>query len=518
MPVSYKDDAKMLKAKQYWRENPVEAVKDWFKATPDDYQGAIINETFVGGEDRTVGKSAHGVGKTTTLSWAGWLFLILNERSRLVATAPTFPQLHDVLWPEYAKWQLEMPDALADQWEISGNHIRHKDKKLSKSWFAVSRTSNKAANLQGFHGTDIMVQCDEMSAIPSEVFEVIEGILSSAGEKGLTAKLLGMGNPNFNAGELYQAFYKNRELYNRFTISGDKGIFSLLDLPDEQGVYHKDHGKVYFSERVTQKYRDTMMKKFGESGGVYDVRVRGLFPREEDAAIIPLAWAERAAQSVELPRFDKIADPVTIVMDVSRGGSAETVMSAFRKGHEVRKKFWSKTSTEQCVDHLVDEFKYWKEQNIAVARIVVDEPGVGGGVVDTGKRRGLPITPYHGGETMKKDKDPEDDMRMFANRRARDYWTVRRKMELGQISILDDEDTINQLASVHYDYNERDRIQVESKRKHRDRLGEDAHLDRADVIVMGTAPWYSFNSANAFIAEEDVSFGEDRPTAEMDLF
>src|SRR5690242_7363278 len=88
---------------KYWRENPVEAVKDWFDTTPDDYQGDILNAIFQEDVDRLVAKSAHGVGKSTTLSWAGWIYLNCYDFSRVVATAPTFAQLHDVLWPEYAK-------------------------------------------------------------------------------------------------------------------------------------------------------------------------------------------------------------------------------------------------------------------------------------------------------------------------------------------------------------------------------------------------------------------------------
>lgn len=505
---------KEQKAFAYWRANPVEAVKDLFKFTPDDTQAAVIHDTFVGEEDRTAMKSAHGVGKTATLAICGWLFLNLYERSRLVATAPTFPQLHDILWPEYAKWHFQMPEKMRNQWDISGNHIRHKE--FPKIWFGVSRTSNKPTNLQGFHGTDLMIQGDEASGIPQDVFEVIEGALSEAGEIGKTAKLLLAGNPNFNAGEFFAAFNKNKKLYNRYTISGDPAIHEILGTKRD-GDYHKEHGRVFYSKRVTKKYYDTMASKYGIDGGVFDVRVRGMFPREEDAAVIPLAWAQRATGR-EAPKFDKVADGVRIVMDVSRGGGNETVMSTFRRNVEIRKKTQAKTTTSQCVDLLVDEFKYWKELGIHVDQVIIDEPGVGGGVVDEARRAELPVTPYHGGEGLKKGIDPDDEIRMFQNRRARDWWKARRMFETNQIIIMDDDDTVNQLASVHFFYNERDKIQVESKEKMKDRLGEDASPDRADTIVMGVAPWYSFNTSNVAVQEADIYYGEDRPQADLDLF
>lgn len=502
----WKMSDRLERALKHWKENPVEAVKDWFKVTPDDWQGDALNAVFRD-KDRFAGKSGHGVGKTTFLSWAGWIFLNVFPQSRIVSTAPTFAQLHDVLWPEYAKWHVHMPEGLKAQWDISGGHIRNKA--YPKTWFAVARTSNKSANLQGFHGTDIMVQGDEASAIPPDVFEVIEGIMSEAGENGKTAKLLLTGNPNFTAGEFYDAFHKNKELYTRFTISGDPNILSLID--------GKDEGLVYISRRVTQKYRDTMEKKYGLDGAVYDVRVRGLFPRFDDAAIIPLAWAE-AAVGVPLPQFDPVADPFTIVMDVARQGADETVLALFRGGHLISMRVWAKTSTVQCEDIVIEAIRSIRASGCTVERVIIDEPGVGGGVVDGLRRRDVVVTPYNGGETMKADRDPAEDVRMFANRRSRDYWHARRGFEQGAIHIVDDDVLVNQLASVQYGYNEKEKILVESKNKMRDRLGDDASPDRADAVVMGFAPWYSFRQTNIAVTEDDIIEGEDRPEAEMELW
>lgn len=493
--------------------NPVEAVKDWFKVTPDDYQGDIINDLFLDGTERLVAKSGHGAGKSATLAWAGWLFLNFYPLSRLVATAPTFAQLNDVLWPEYARWHVSMPDALKNQWYITGNHIRHKAN--PKVHFGIARTSNRPENMQGFHGSHIMVQCDEGSGVAPEVFEVIEGALSEAGQDHKVAKLIMMGNPNFTGGEFYNAFHKNKGLYSRFTLSGDPLL--LEDLGIAQGEDHSEHGNVYFAGRISEKYRTNMLAKYGE-GGVYDVRVRGLFPLMDDTAVIPLQWIEQATL-IDHQQMDMVAHPVTIVMDVARFGGDETTLGVYRLGQPVKDiKAWPKTSTEQCVDILLDEKYYWDQVGVSVQRVIIDEPGVGGGVVDSARRRHLPITPYNGGETMKINRDPDEDIRMFANRRSRDWWRARRAFELGQIHLgacSENEELINQLASVKYDYNEREKIVIESKRKMRDRLGDDASPDRADNLIMGIAPWYSFKDTNVIVSEADITFGRDRPEPEL---
>ena len=504
------------KAFRFWQANPVEAVKDWFNVVPDDYQGDIINEMFLDGTERLVAKSGHGAGKSATLAWVGWLFLNFYPLSRLVATAPTFAQLNDVLWPEYARWHVNMASGLKDQWYITGNHIRHKAN--PKVHFGIARTSNRPENMQGFHGTHIMVQCDEGSGVAPPVFEVIEGALSEAGSDHKVAKLIMMGNPNFTGGEFYNAFYKNKALYSRFTLSGDPNL--LEDLMIKQGGDHSEHGRTYFAPRISDKYRETMLAKYGP-GGVYDVRVRGVFPLMDDTAVIPLQWIEEACL-IEPPASDDTAHPVTLVMDVARFGGDETTLGAYRQGMPCTDiKAWAKTSTEQCVDILVDAHRYWTALGIRVERIIIDEPGVGGGVVDSARRMNLPITPYNGGETMKTGRDPEEDIRMFANRRSRDWWRARRAFELRQIPMsqcAENEELINQLASVKYDYNEREKIQIESKRKMRDRLGDDASPDRGDNLIMGIAPWYSFKDVNVVVSEQDIYYGEDRPEAQMEFW
>lgn len=497
----------VAEALAFWAENPIEAVKDWFGITPEDYQGEVLRDLLAGPVNRVSIKSAHGVGKTSTMSWAHWIYLVTRSNSRVVATAPTQAQLKDVLWPECSKWHQRMPAELRDQWDISETHIRHKVQ--HKTWFSVARTSNKPENLQGFHNDNILVLGDEASGIPQNVFEVIEGILTNADEHGLEAKLLLAGNPTQISGEFYDSFHKNKTLYARYTISGE------TEKPKD-----KNGGKIYVSRRVSEAYRQTMARKYGKESAVYDVRVRGLFPKMDDRAVIPMAWAE-AAQFVHSPPFDRVSDPVTLVMDVARFGGDETTLGQYRRGHCLDLKGWPKTSTNECLDILTDARKLLHDRGLTLGRLIIDEPGVGGGVIDQAKRAGFAVTPYNGGGSISLENgDPEEDVRMFSNRRSRDWWHLRRLMERGATSIPMDDILINQLASVKYEYNERDKITVESKRKMRERLGDDASPDRADNLVMGLAPYYSL--VNAIPLEvldfaNEAEYGSLRPTAEQDF-
>jgi hypothetical protein len=496
----------------HWRANPVEAVKDWMRVTPDDWQGDTLTHLFRD-TDRVAMKAAHGPGKTAIDAWAGWIFLNCFPGCRIPVTAPTFAQLHDVLFPEFAKWSGKMPQRMQDEWVISGGHIRHKSDPYN--WFAVARTSNNPANLQGFHGTDLLIIADEASAIAQNVFEVMEGALSEAGEEGKTAKMLMGGNPNFNSGELRDAFYRNKELYDRLTITGDVELLGKLGI--QQGEYHPEHGRVYYSKRVKPRYCATMEKKYGKDSAVYDVRVRGLFPRASDDTVIPLEWAERAVLLETPTHFDKVADGFRVIVDPSRGGAAETAICVMIRGIVVwLDGFKGMTSTPQVQNKVHDIVLLWQSKGYRLEEIVVDLPGIGGGLLDNLRRDfNYPCTAYDGGKPLVKGVDPDDDCKMFANARARDWWNVRRLLEQEKIPLPNDDVMVAQLASVKRIYNKQEKILCESKQDMKDRLGDEASPDRADVIIMGYAQRYSDDGVTRIeIREEDIIVGEDRDTAQ----
>lgn len=500
-----------------WRSDPILAVREIFGAELEPYQAKLLGITLPDTPDRWAMKSAHGVGKTTALALLGWVFLITRENPRVVATAPTKAQLTDALWPEFAKWHAEMrfPE-LRDAFDISEGHIRLRER--PKSWFAVARTSNRPENVQGFHGKHILILVDEASAVPAGVFEVLEGALSNAEFEDDEVLLALTGNPNFTAGEFHDAFTKNANLYERITVSGD---------PETKFVprYDGPIENCFVSRRVTAKYRSVIEGKYGKLSAAYDVRVHGQFPKADDWAVISWENAERA-RYVALPIFDRHRHPVRIVMDVARAGGDKTTCGVFRAGHLIRLRKWAKTSGPQCNDILKEEFTYWTEQGFTVEMVVVDEPGVGGPILDQAKRDGLPAVGYHGGRGLSAaEGDPEDDCRMFANRRARDWWHGRMIFERGHfaISINDDElaeELVAELASVHYDYNQSEKIQVESKKDMKKRLGETASPDLADTVIMGLSKVYSTHAAFAVMLDEDVEMalsGPDRATVEAQL-
>lgn len=74
---------------------------------PDDWQKQALMD--LAESPKVAIKSGQGVGKTGMEAVALLWFLCCYPYPRIVATAPTKQQLHDVLWSEVSKWMSKSP-------------------------------------------------------------------------------------------------------------------------------------------------------------------------------------------------------------------------------------------------------------------------------------------------------------------------------------------------------------------------------------------------------------------------
>jgi len=118
----------------YYKDRPVEFVKDIIKATPDDIQGEILES--VAQNQLTSVRSGHGIGTSALESWLIFWFMCTRPFPKIPCTAPTKHQLHDILWAEVAN---------------------------PENWFAVPRTATQPDALQGFHAEHLLYIIDEAS-------------------------------------------------------------------------------------------------------------------------------------------------------------------------------------------------------------------------------------------------------------------------------------------------------------------------------------------------------------------
>ena len=130
-----------IEAILYYKDRPVEFVKDIIGAHPDEIQAEILNS--VAKNPRTSVRSGHGIGKSAVLSWLIIWFMCTRPFPKIPCTAPTKHQLHDILWAEIAKWLNPILKT-----EIEWTQEKLYMKVYPENWFAVPRTATQPDALQ----------------------------------------------------------------------------------------------------------------------------------------------------------------------------------------------------------------------------------------------------------------------------------------------------------------------------------------------------------------------------------
>ena len=192
-----------------YRKNPVLFAQEVLLFEPDDWQKQALMD--LAESPKVAIKSGQGVGKTGMEAVALLWFLCCYPYPRIVATAPTKQQLHDVLWSEVSKWMSKSP-LLSDILKWTKTYIYMVGNE--KRWFAVARTATKPENMQGFHEDNMLFIVDEASGVADPIMEAILGTLSGANNK-----LLMCGNPTRTSGTFYDAFNVDRSIYRCHTVS-----------------------------------------------------------------------------------------------------------------------------------------------------------------------------------------------------------------------------------------------------------------------------------------------------------
>jgi flagellar biosynthesis GTPase FlhF len=99
-----KQEAAKLKQ---WRERPDTMVRELFGVEPDPWQDEALRAFPT--SPRLALRASKGPGKTATLAWLAWNFLLTRPRPKIAATSVTADNLSDGLWTEMAKWQAKSP-------------------------------------------------------------------------------------------------------------------------------------------------------------------------------------------------------------------------------------------------------------------------------------------------------------------------------------------------------------------------------------------------------------------------
>ena len=126
--------------------------------------------------------------------------------------------------------------------------------------------------------------------------------------------------------------------------------------------------------------------------------------------------------------------------------------------------------TMKLTGHIAAAIKLWDPDEA-----VIDEVGIGAGVVDRLKEQGYRIQGINVGSAAL-------DNEHYANLRAEGYWNPRQLLVEGAIMLPEDSDLSGQLAALRYSFNSQGKALIESKEEMR-RRGVPSP-DKADALML----------------------------------
>lgn len=389
---------------KHWHKNPVDFVRTVLGAEPQEWQARAL--MAIANNDRVAIKSGKGVGKSSLLAWIILWFLATRPGAKVACTANSANQLEDVLWSEVRKWIRQMEFRQYLPFEVSADKVTLFD------GFARARTARKdnPEALQGLHDENMLFLADEASGIDEIIFQAAEGAMSTKG-----AKTVLTGNPTRTKGYFFDAFNKDASRWVGITVDCNT------------------------SPMVTKEYIRYMAEKWGEDSNEYRVGVMGEFPLGDVNGVIPLYLIERAVGRNDVVPYGEEVWGV----DVARMGDDRCALVK-RRGNVVMEKpqTWGQVTLDVTADRVFDEYM---EARIKPVRIVVDAIGVGAGVADMLRKRGLPVDALNVAEVASSKK---------AYHRKRDelWFRAREWFETGNVSVPKGCDgLVEELAAVEYE-------------------------------------------------------------------
>ena len=123
---------------------------------------------------RVAVRSCNGSGKTLVAAAAviWWLMAHEHQSALVVTTAPTQHQVRDLLWREVRGIYYRNADFI-------GGSIGRTTLELGPDHFATGLSTDSPERFQGFHEKNILFVVDEASGVREEVYEAIEGSMTS---------------------------------------------------------------------------------------------------------------------------------------------------------------------------------------------------------------------------------------------------------------------------------------------------------------------------------------------------
>lgn len=333
----------------------------------------------------------------------------------------------------------------------------------------IGRTSTVAGKLTGYHAPQVLVVLSEGQNLEPHAYEAAYALAVGASDK-----ILCIGNPTRATGDFHRIGHS--DAWRVHTLSAFD-VFAANEELDEpiRGL-------------ISPIGLERMATEWGDGSPSYLSRGLAIWPTEDTHGLCRRVWLDAAAERYESGELTPSGEPI-VALDVARFGPDESV-AAIRRGPVLERiESWRRLDTMETSRRVIELAREVRvrphaapgeHRSVFVGRgpygtLVIDEIGMGSGVVDFVREQRFKVAPFNSARRAV-------DAGKFQNRRAESFWNLRVMLEEGRIALPFDELLWDELVTLRWQVSADGRIQMMSKDDLRAELGRSS--DRSDAVSM----------------------------------
>lgn len=439
----------------------------------------------------TIVRSCHGSGKSLTSSviicW--WITTRPVGSAIAVTTAPTYAQVHAILWEEIRKHHanaqqryeegkspIKLPGYItqSDQWKSDSGILLG---------FGRKPADSNEHGFQGIHRRYVLAVIDEACGINEGLYTAIEAITNTG-----DARVLAVGNPDDPASHMGDIFRKD-PTWNKIGISAfDSPNFTIRHVNDPTSPYF---ARAQMDKDINEELRPYLIQHdwvehrriaWGESSPRWKSKVLGEFPDVSVNTLFDIYTLTKGQNTECLPSTNT---DLILGVDVARMGIDYSTIYSYQEGvtRSVKDEFiegvdepgGEKKQEATKKGGLLRFVKAWsKTDAVESAKIIhqtalemganevrIDSEGFGAGITD--QVRIMAQTTYR--VVAMKGSAASPDRFHWLNARAFWHDDLRQRMYDGKIDIDGlDSHLEEELGMIQYHFKNRHKsLQIESK-------------------------------------------------------
>lgn len=299
--------------------------------------------------------ACHSSSKTWTCSrLVPWYLTCWPHDCIVLTTAPTWPQVENLLWREIhagvAKAKVPLGGRLlTTKWDIG------------PKWYAIGLSTDEPINIQGYHAGHIMVIIDEADGVEGPIWEAIDSLLASG-----RTKLIAIGNPL----DPQSVFKKKVDAAQR------KANARVIRIPADATPNVKA-GRIVVPFLISPQWiADKLVEWGGPDSPLAMGKIFAQWPDQGPDTLIPMSLLQRA-KGREVPRGAR-----GLGVDVARFGRDRTVRTLYEGGMQLWQRVMQGAGVDVVAGATISDILAYSP-----AVVAVDAVGVGGGVADLVRAR-----------------------------------------------------------------------------------------------------------------------------------